>query len=159
MKQSISQIETWYVNQDPWGYKTNEHDINRKRIILEMLRGPYQRALDIGCGEGWITADLPAEQLHGFEVSDNACRRLPENVQRVTNPDGKYDLVCASGILYDWYDWELFDALIKEHASKHVLVSGNQPHLLDIKYGELIDQKIFKYRQYTQEINLYEISA
>ena len=60
MKQQTKQeLEDWYKKNDPWSYKTTNDDIIRKEKILSLLEN-YNTALDIGCGEGFITTDLPA---------------------------------------------------------------------------------------------------
>ena len=98
--QSKEELEEWYKTPDPWAYQITEDDAKRKEIILEMLPYNYQRALDIGCGEGFITANLPAADIHGIEISDTAASRFPWNVKRVLEPVGVYDLVITTGTLY-----------------------------------------------------------
>lgn len=78
--QPVSEIEQHYANPDPWGVKTSDENARRKRHIIHMLNffGPhYSRALDIACGEAWITQDVPASTRHGYEISDNAAARFP----------------------------------------------------------------------------------
>jgi 2-polyprenyl-3-methyl-5-hydroxy-6-metoxy-1,4-benzoquinol methylase len=52
--------------------------------------------LDIGCGEGFITEKLPAAEIYGLDLSDNAMSRLPQIVKAVTKPEGKFDLVIVA---------------------------------------------------------------
>lgn len=49
--QSKYEIEKWYENKDPWGYKNNPEDLKRKAILLSVIpRRRYRKVLDIGCG-------------------------------------------------------------------------------------------------------------
>ncbi len=151
--QSKEELERWHTSEDAWGYKTNTDDIVRKKKLLSFL-GIYDRALDIGSAEGWITGDIQAKVIHGIETSDNASSRFPSNVQRVLKPEGTYDLVMTTGTLYEQYDREQIIKWIKQSATKHVLIAGIKDWLPKLpepdKYTE------FKYRQYTQSIFFYE---
>ena len=84
---TIEELESQYNNLDPWQYETNPDDIYRKKFYLTVLSDlnsdNWKRALDIGAGEGFITRDLPADEIHAIESSDQAASRLPENVKRV----------------------------------------------------------------------------
>src|SRR3990172_9100655 len=97
--QDKSSLDNFYQNEDPWGYKTNSEDAKRKQIIIDTLKkyGTFSKAIDVGAGEGWITADLPASEFFGFEISDVAASRFPANVNRVTEY-GQYDLITACGV-------------------------------------------------------------
>lgn len=156
--QSSGEIEAWYENPDPWGYETNPDDIKRKKIVLGMLgRKQFARALDLGAGEGWISKDLPAQYIEGYELSEAARKRFPSNVHAIDRPSGYYDLVVATGVLYKQYDWRNILRLIKKHSSDLILVGGIQDWLVDTgELGELIKTKTFNYREYTQEMRLYQ---
>jgi hypothetical protein len=56
--QNQNELEKWYQKNDPWDYTGNKDDAYRKERILSNLK-TYNRGLDIGCGEGFITKDLP----------------------------------------------------------------------------------------------------
>ena len=80
--QTKQELEEWYERVDPWDYTVTPDDLYRKQfylIVLDDLGQSYDRALDIGAGEGFITKDLPAEQIHAIEMSDAAANRFPEN--------------------------------------------------------------------------------
>lgn len=116
--QSTEEIEESYLTPDPWHYKTNSADKIRKKKILDCLKGRrFHRAVDIGAGEGWITTDLPADTIYGYEISDNAAKRFPSNVRRTLKLTDKYDLILASGILYPQHDGEKLLEMIEKHAS------------------------------------------
>ena len=60
MIQSSDDLDKWYGQADPWGYESNPDDLKRKALLLsELPVKDYQRVLDIGCGHGFITRDLP----------------------------------------------------------------------------------------------------
>lgn len=157
--QSKEELEQWHSQKDPWGYETNPYDKVRKDIILSML-GNYDRALDIGAGEGWLTKDLPSREIHAIEISDNASARFPNNVIRVHKPEGEYDLVITTGTLYRQYDNQQILDWIKEAKPKTLLIAGIKDWLVDLPFGTPTKEIEFPYREYTQVIKLYnEITA
>lgn len=156
--QSKQELEKWYEKADPWGYEKNPDDIERKKIILDHLDGTYQKALDIGCGEGWITKDLPATEIYGLELSDNAAERFPEGVKRVLEPEGKYDLIITTGTLYRQYDYRRILEWIKEHASGIVLTCNIASWEIN-DLGEAFLEVNFPYRNYKERLALYDLST
>jgi tRNA G46 methylase TrmB len=154
--QSKEELENWYLTEDPWGYKINLDDLHRKNKILSIL-GNYKTALDIGCGEGFVTSDLPATKIFGIELSDNASLRLPKNVNRLNEPSGKYELVITTGTLYQQYNHQQITQWIKESASHHILVGGIKDWIIWSDFGKIIKEIEFQYREYTQIVRLYEI--
>lgn len=156
--QTKQELEEWYDVPDRWQYFQSNDDVLRKKTILGMLPHRYITTLDIGCGECFLTKDLPADRIYGLELSDNAASRFPQNVTRVHEPEPKfYDLVISTGTLYKQYDHEQIDAWIKKGAAYHVLIAGIKDWLLPYSYGEIIEQKELKYLQYTQLITLYKV--
>lgn len=133
-------MEARYAAEDPWGFRDHVDDIERKRRILGVCdtalsyyRGlhdyetgstklmkprDFARALDIGAGEGWITKDLPACELYAYEISDRAAARLPEKVTRfdVDTQGMRFDLVTATGVFYEHYDWRAMHHLTQVFA-------------------------------------------
>ena len=116
MKETKESINNFYKKEDPWGFKTNPHDLERKLIIIEksihfckkcLGKERYKNALEIGAGEGWITKDLPADNLYGYEISEVAKSRWPGNIKEF-DPSIKYDLIIAPGVLYQQYDYNSF---------------------------------------------------
>lgn len=158
MKQPIHEIEAWYSNKDPWQYEHTQDDQVRKSKILALLTNQYERALDIGGGEGWISKDLPAKSIEVYEVSENARKRLPDGILGVTEATGDYDLVVATGVLYQHYHFEEMLEIIKKHATKTILIAGIKDWLVDTtQLGSLVYEEEFPYREYTQVIKIYEI--
>ena len=158
MKQTKTELENWYQNTDPWNYEKTTDDIIRKEKILSLL-STYTTALDIGCGEGFITKDIKSKEIFGIELSDNASLRLPSNVTRLLEPNDKYDLVMSTGTLYQQYDYVLITNWIKNHSSRHILVGGIKDWIIWDDFGKIINEVEFKYRQYTQILRLYEVTA
>lgn len=157
--QPRDELETWYRSPDPWGYRTNPDDLHRLERITANLApyAPFDRAIDIGCGEGFITETLPAAVLHGIELSDHAASRLPTPIQRVSQPDGKYDLVVCTGVLYNQYDWKQATDWIAQAASRIVLTC----HIKDWEINNLpihyqVHEEEFPYRDYTQRLRVFE---
>lgn len=154
-------MDEFYKNPDPWGFQSNPDDQKRKERILCALSkyAPFNRAIDLGAGEGWITKDLPAKNIFAYEISDIAKSRLPENVKPVDSPSGKYDLVVATGVLYKHYDIESLLEMIKNHASKYILTCNIQqwedPRVLGL--GKHLVFDFFPYRQYTQSLRLFSV--
>lgn len=156
--QSKQELDDWYATADPWGYESNPDDLERKKRIIQVLKPhTYNRALDIGCGEGWITKHLPATEIHGLELSKKARDRIPFPVIGITNPVGMYDLVIATGVLYKQYDWRQMLDWIQEHSNGTILISGIKDWLVDLsELGEPVSVEEFKYREFVQEMRLYE---
>ena len=129
------ELERVYDKPDPWGYQTNPADIERKYLIIQRLEqiakckdhgfkdGLFEKALDIACGEGWITQDIPAKEIYGFEASEQARSRWPSNIKHLhwIFGDDKYDLVLMTGCLYQNYSWLDMVGLASLVASKYVV--------------------------------------
>jgi hypothetical protein len=158
MIQTKEELENWYKKTDPWSYKTTQDDIMRKGKILSLLES-YETALDIGCGEGFVTTDIPSSKIYGVELSDNASSRLPSNVIRLSKPEGKYDLVMTTGTLYKQYDNQQIRDWIMESSKRHILVGGIKDWMIWSDFGNVIKEIEFKYREYTQIIRLYEVTT
>lgn len=156
--QSKQDIENWYNESDPWQYETHPDDKKRKDIILSHLTKRYKRALDIGAGEGFLTKDLPADEIHAIEISDQAASRLPSNIKRVHQPEGMYDLIIATGVFYDQYDWQQFHKWIEQHASGLVLTSNIASWEHELPHNPILTQT-FPYREYNQHLCLYDFST
>ena len=158
---TIEELESQYNNLDPWQYETNPDDIYRKKFYLTVLSDlnsdNWKRALDIGAGEGFITRDLPADEIHAIESSDQAASRLPENVKRVYEPQGKYDLIICTGTLYEPYDHKkIYNNIIKSSCNT-ILIGGICDWIIPYSFGTLIKSFKFPYRKYISCLNVYEI--
>lgn len=160
--QTKQELEKWYEEPDKWGYFSNEYDEMRLQKIIYMLgwgKKRYDRILDIGCGEGFVTQHLPSDVIHGLDISDNAMSRLPENVKAVSAPEGKYDLVVSTGTLYNQYDHEAIYQLIIKSASQYILIGGIADWLIEKDFGAEVQKMHFPYRQFTQKLSLYAVET
>lgn len=155
--QTKNDLEVWYHQRDPWGYETNEWDKFRLETILEALGDQkFRKALDVGAGEGFITKHLPARKIHALEISDRAAQRLPKNVHRVTTPEHPYDLMIATGVLYDQYDWKGMVDILKE--CKGTILTCNIASW-ERGQGLLGNPDVtlyFPYREYTERLCIYK---
>jgi 2-polyprenyl-3-methyl-5-hydroxy-6-metoxy-1,4-benzoquinol methylase len=157
--QSPDEIEAWYQTPDPWAYKTTPDDAFRKEIILELLStyGPFERALDIGCGEGFITSELPADHIEGIEISTTAASRLPANVLHVQQPVGKYDLIICTGMLYAHYDYQQFLDWMMKHTNGVILTCNiKEWERNTLPESKQVYSLEFNYRNYVQALRIYE---
>jgi 2-polyprenyl-3-methyl-5-hydroxy-6-metoxy-1,4-benzoquinol methylase len=65
-------IDSWQRNAAPWSTAVREQQIESRRLVTDqavldaVLRGAPSRALDIGCGEGWLSRALSA---HGIATT------------------------------------------------------------------------------------------
>lgn len=125
-----------YKKEDPWKNKYNPAHIKRKEWIIGLAKkygpvGGYKKAIDLGAGEGWITTDLPAEEIYGYDISDIAMSRFPANVKPLHIVNGKFDLIIATGVLYKGYGYKWIIDKINECASSIVLTC----HIKELEYG------------------------
>lgn len=162
--QTKEQLEQFYKQADPWGFKVNDWDEVRKRKIIQVAEeyGPFKKALDVGAGEGWITEGLPADELYGYEISDEAAERFPKNVKRF-NDEGrkKFDLIVACGVFYEQYDHEAMKDLIKRRLAKggKLITSNIKSWELPIDGLEQIFEEEYQYREFTQKLRVYETNS
>lgn len=158
--QTKKELEDWHETEDAWGYKTNPDDWLRKQIIIKLATiyaGDADTTLDLGAGEGWITKDLPGEHKFGVELSDRAARRFPENVKRIFRPQGGYDLIIATGVLYKQYDHAKLLDWVKKHAQNIVLTCNIKDwEINDLPEDKQIFYAEFPYREYEQVLRIYK---
>ena len=155
----FNELEKWYEREDPWGYSLHPDDRVRKEKILSLLTLygiTPEKTLDVGCGEGWLTKDLPGK-LTGWDASVNAMMRFPENVGP-WDGTGKFDLVVTTGTLYNQYDWRGIIDSVKRAASRWVLVAGVPGWIRPerAEFGKLIHSEEIAYRDLGNIIELYQ---
>ena len=123
-------------SSDPWSFETSEYERNKYGQTLEVLgERRFPRALEAGASIGVFTEMLAdrCDDLLAVDVSEravNAAReRLAERahvrVERRTlpeeMPDGPFDLIVASEVLYYFPREEMLAAL---RAFEHELAQG-----------------------------------
>jgi len=116
MYQKRDEWEGFYEEADPWGYVGRWLLERRRQEILRRIFkewGPYDRALDLGSGEGIVTKSLAenCRSLVSVEISGRALRRQREllhgngrlfvhaDVFKVSFRPESFDLVCGSEVL------------------------------------------------------------
>jgi cyclopropane fatty-acyl-phospholipid synthase-like methyltransferase len=118
--------ELYAQSRDPWSFETSEYERNKYEQTLSVLaRRRYRRVLEVGCSIGVFTAMLAplCNELLAVDVSEKAIavarqrladfpnvrvelRTLPEET-----PQGPFDLVVASEVLYYWPKEVMLSAL------------------------------------------------
>ena len=105
----------YFLRKDPWNYRRSDLEQGKYQDILSLLPPrPIAEALEVGCAEGVFTKMLSSrvETLTGVDSSPTALSRARQaltGIPRVElqqmdigrqNPEGRFDLVVASEILY-----------------------------------------------------------
>ncbi|MBP8718917.1 MAG: class I SAM-dependent methyltransferase [Candidatus Atribacteria bacterium] len=173
MIQTKEEIEKWYSKDDPWEYEDNPDDLKRKDILLaEIPKRVYENVLDIGCGHGFITRDLPGERILGIDISEEAIRKAKnyEN-KRLKFFCGSifelhklfsesYDLIIITGVLYPQYIGDssnlvymTIDRLLKDNG---ILISVHIDEWYKCKFPYLVlKEYYYNYREYTHKLEIY----
>lgn len=106
-----------YAGGDPYSVETKSNSQFQRRrfdLTLDLLRsvGRLDRILDVGCGEGHITAEIkrqfPEAEVHGLDYSLSAIRRAHAAYSEVSfsvadavkspYPDGEFDVVVCNNL-------------------------------------------------------------
>ena len=173
MIQSKEELEDWYSGADPWGYFNNSQDAIRKaRILSAIPQFNYENVLDIGCGNGFLTNELPGKQVIGLEISEKAVQWANEHAA----PNARYiagslfdlpdlqlppmDLIVITGVLYPQYIgnshrlvYILIDNLIKPGG---ILLCSHIYEWYKIRFPYLtISREYFAYRDHSQVLEVY----
>ncbi|MGF1563546.1 MAG: class I SAM-dependent DNA methyltransferase [Geminicoccaceae bacterium] len=112
--QQKAALEKFYEREDPWQFSQTIEDQVRTSIILDFVRhGQFRRALDIGCGEGWLTKVIAGhvEHILGFDLSERAINRaiakdipnatfFAHDLRELAALESGYDLILCSESLY-----------------------------------------------------------
>jgi 2-polyprenyl-3-methyl-5-hydroxy-6-metoxy-1,4-benzoquinol methylase len=171
-----TELEQFYAVPDPWGYALNPEDEKRKSILLSMIAGIHpNRTLDIGCGNGFITRELPGSFVMGVDISERAiehARRAdpkPEHHYVAASlfqlPDPilseQFDLILITGVLYKQYIasgvltvFRIVDALLSDRGTLVTVHIHDWSSLVRFPY--LLDESIqYPYREYIHSLNTY----
>jgi predicted TPR repeat methyltransferase len=126
-------------NPDPWAFETSPYERAKYDATIAALQGRrFADALEIGCSIGVLTERLAAvtESLLAIDVAEQALdrararglanvafelREVPEAF-----PDGAYDLVVASEVLY-YLDEPAFDATLAKITGTLLAVHWRPP--------------------------------
>ena len=111
---------------DPWSFETSPYERRKyERTLGVLARRRYRRALEVGSSIGVFTAMLAplCDELLAVDVSERAVAAARERlanfphvrVERLTlpeeTPEGPFDLVVASEVLYYWPEGVVLAAL------------------------------------------------
>lgn len=127
--QSPAELDQFWRTEDPWGYQAHPHDRIRVGELLAALpRRPYGHTVDLGCGDGFVTLELPGDHVLGIDLSAEAVRWAEQRAAR--RPDRSRfqfraasifdvpqlglppaDLVVVTGVLYTQYIGSAFAAI------------------------------------------------
>jgi alkylation response protein AidB-like acyl-CoA dehydrogenase/SAM-dependent methyltransferase len=113
------------ADRDPWSYDSSAYERDKRAATLAALPPPpIGTALDLGCSNGALTSLLArrCEAVVAVDLSARAValageRRLPANVALVQarfpdeTPDGEFDLIVCSEVLYYLTPAELWRAV------------------------------------------------
>lgn len=173
MIQPIKELENWNKNSDPWDYENNNEDKKRKNILLsEIPEKIYKNVLDIGCGQGFITRDLPGEDVLGIDISSEAINKAKVyetkslKFKQASLYDlesleiEKFDLVIITGVLYPQYIgnslnliYSIIDNILN---NKGTLISVHINEWYKARFPYLLLKEYFyDYREYTHRLEVY----
>jgi SAM-dependent methyltransferase len=115
-RMTTAEFEQLYRSEpDPWGYTSSAYERDKYRETLEACgAGPFDRALELGSSIGVFSALLAPRcaQLVTLDAAPTAVRAARRRLGELTGvdvrlgtiprdiPDGPFDLVVASEILY-----------------------------------------------------------
>ncbi len=154
-------------NTDPWNFATSDYEQKKYAATLAALpRAHYERAFEIGCSIGVLTARLAPRcqrllSVDGSPIPLAEARSRLQSYENVvlaqmkvpdTFPEGPFDLILVSEVGYYWSQADLFKAqqlivsrlqpgghLILVHWTPYVAdypLTGDQVHDAFIRFGE-----------------------
>ena len=172
--QPIIDLEKWHKKKDPWGYEKSSEDRKRKNILIsEIPSRKYKRVLDIGCGQGFITKDLPGENIIGVDISRQAILHAKKiNKKGMKFVEGSlyefdvlfkgksFDLIIITGVLYPQYIgnsnnliYKIIDDLLVENG---ILVCVHIDDWYKSRFPYLlVNQNIYDYKEYLHRLEVY----
>jgi len=115
--------DLYATDPDPWQFATSEYEAAKYQATIDALNSRrFERGLEIGCSIGVLTERLATHcaQLTAIDVSEAALEQARERNPHVTVerreipeefPDGKFDLIVASEVLY-YLDVQAFEATL-----------------------------------------------
>lgn len=175
MLQTKKDLEAWYSEQDPWKYEKNPEDLKRKKILLsEIPNLKFSHTLDIGCGNGFITKDLPGNFIKGIDISANAIQAAKKSIssKHITfeekdifsihkNESKGYDLVIITGLLYEQYigsSSNLIFLLIDQILNKNgILLTVHIDSWYHCRFPyNLFYQRVYPYKTYLHKLEVYQ---
>jgi len=177
--QTVAELDEFYHRADPWDYENNPDDRERKRKLLSLLpSGELNRTLDIGCGDGFITFDLPGKSVVGVDLSTRAIEFAKQRASVREDGDrfeyyamslfnlskkdlGSFNLIVITGVLYKQYIGSssalvnlIIDDLL-EPGGYLVSCHINEWLMSSFPYNR-VDASLYNYRGYTHKLEVYK---
>lgn len=177
--QGKDELEKIYSNPDPWDYETTPDDQRRLVELKALLQGiKPKRTIDIGCGNGFLSVELPGEEVFCVDLAEKAVKAVKKRVSKLPDREryrfgatnlfdlatenyGQFDLVVITGVLYPQYVGKatstmraIVDQLLSENAilaSCHIM-EWNPP----IFQYTLLDRVLYPYREFTHLLEVYK---
>lgn len=102
-------------HDDPWGFESRWYEARKRSVLRASLPGAsFARALELGCANGVLTAELAdrCDDLLAVDASEPAVRAASDRTRDLANvrveqfmlpgawPDGRFDLVIVSELAY-----------------------------------------------------------
>ena len=171
--QSRGELDAWHRSPDPWGYEDSPDDARRKAMLLSAIPPrDYAAALDIGCGQGFVTRDLPGRRVCGVDISAEAVghahRFASDRVSFETGDiftlgdqlEGHFDLIVITGVLYRQYIgaastlvYQIIDGLL---APDGILISVHIDEWYVARFPyTVLTQYAYPYREYFHRLEVY----
>lgn len=177
--QSEEELNIFYSNKDPWNYDNNIHDKRRARELLSLVKDAPKngRTLDIGCGNGFLTYQLPGREIIGVDLSERAIEFAKAREENIETHDafsfikgsileldqnrlGRFDLITITGVLYPQYIGKAMSVV--RIGIDNILNSGgmlaschiNEWHPPSFPYHSR-DTILYSYRNYTHRLETY----
>ena len=174
--QPIDELEKWWEKPDPWGYDNNPDDLNRREMLLSVIPArQYQKVLDIGCGNGFLTSRLPGKEIIGTDISSNAlahARKRNKENRRIrffqhslfdfphAGWTDCFDLIVITGVLYPQYiaqseklAYLIIDNLLKAGG---ILVSCHIDEWYKCRFPYVtLSRDYYPYKEYNHLLEVY----
>ncbi|GAB3722009.1 class I SAM-dependent methyltransferase [Nocardiopsis nanhaiensis] len=128
MTVSRTYFEAMYsASDDPWGFRTRWYEQRKRSLTMAALtRERYGRAFEPGCAIGLLTRELSLRCDHvlAWEGAAAATAQAREELNGIANvrvrrahvpeewPEGRFDLVVLSEVLYYFDDADLGSVLV-----------------------------------------------
>jgi SAM-dependent methyltransferase len=133
---------SYFEQPDLWQNQPDPYQVQTQADILDLLPEAVERVLDVGCGDGFITNQLPPHLfVAGLDASYQALQgvRYPASLGEITAlpfPDDSFDLVMANDVLEHLPAANLEQALVELRRVARAYLLVTVPFEEDLKAHE-----------------------
>ena len=151
------------VHEHLYSLETSERsdDHGRREVLISCIPSlTYRAALDIGCGDGFITQKLPAPHIIGVDIDQIAVERARTvddrrlsfrqgalaDIHGLVSPEPPIDLVVMTGLLYEknigsahGLVYTLIDSILQPGG---ILVTGHFAELYSCRFPYLLAKEL-----------------